>query len=428
MQLSSDRIPRDVHEVCERLASAGHRSWVVGGCVRDLLLGQEVSDWDLATSAMPKEVQATFRRTIPTGLQHGTVTVMHRGEAYEITTLRGEGAYTDGRRPSSVTLGVGIEEDLARRDFTVNAIAFDPLTSELVDPFDGLADLSARLIRAVRDPVERFNEDGLRVLRAARFAATLGFELDRATRAAIPGSLATFAKVSPERVSAEWRKAFEKGERPSKALRIMRETGILEVTCAPLAQLESERFDATLARVDATERVHVRRLAGTLLDVGGDAQWLESWLEGMRTSNRERRQVMLLVRVVRSLRSQLNEQPEALLERAAVRRWMAGVGRDPLPAVFDLARASGLPIEGLESAAREEMRAGTPLATKELRVSGDDVLRELEVSPSRAVGLTLTRLLEMVHADPARASRERLLALLPEAYAAVTEPEPETPR
>ena len=196
-------IPEPVLEVCRALEARGHRAWVVGGCIRDLLRGHPVSDWDLATSALPEEVQRTFARTIPTGIEHGTVTVLHRDEAYEVTTLRGEGAYSDGRRPDQVELGVDIDEDLARRDFTVNAIAYDPLTQETVDPWGGIADLEAGLLRAVGDPRERFGEDGLRVLRAARFAATLGFDLHGDTHAAIPGSLGTFRKVSPERTGKQ---------------------------------------------------------------------------------------------------------------------------------------------------------------------------------------------------------------------------------
>src|SRR5262249_1157874 len=154
---------------------------------------------------------------IPTGIQHGTVTVLYKGEQYEVTTLRGETGYSDGRRPDAVHFVREIDEDLARRDFTVNAIAYDPLTEHLVDPQNGLADLDARLIRAVGEPSERFGEDGLRVLRAARFCATLpGFTLEAHTEAAIPGSLATFRKVSAERVHEEWRKALA-AQKPSPA-------------------------------------------------------------------------------------------------------------------------------------------------------------------------------------------------------------------
>jgi tRNA nucleotidyltransferase (CCA-adding enzyme) len=192
------RIPADVLGVCKRLRERGHRGWVVGGCVRDLLRGAPAKDWDIATDARPEEVVASFRRVIPTGIQHGTVTVMVQGTGYEVTTLRGEGAYTDGRRPDSVEFVDDITKDLARRDFTFNAMAIDPIDGRLVDPFDGAKDLEASVVRAVGEAEERFAEDGLRVLRAARFAATLRCSIDGATKRAMASdrALSTFKKVS----------------------------------------------------------------------------------------------------------------------------------------------------------------------------------------------------------------------------------------
>src|SRR5687768_9284222 len=169
-------------------------------------MGRAAQDWDVATSALPDQVQALFRKTIPTGIQHGTVTVRLQGESIEVTTFRGEGAYTDGRRPDSVSFGVPLDEDLARRDFVINAMAFDPVAGRLHDPFGGRADLEAGRLRAVGDPAERFREDGLRVMRAVRFVATLELALDPATESAIPAGLPSLAKVSQERVREELRK------------------------------------------------------------------------------------------------------------------------------------------------------------------------------------------------------------------------------
>ena len=189
-------MPDAVAQIADVLARAGHRTWIVGGVVRDLVRATSTGarseapagDWDLATSAPPDVVLRSFRRAIPTGVQHGTVTVMVGKVGYEVTTLRGETAYTDGRHPDSVFFVDDIVADLARRDFTVNALAFDPLRDELIDPFGGLRDLGAGILRAVGDPAARFAEDGLRVLRAARFAATLELELEPATAAAIAPS------------------------------------------------------------------------------------------------------------------------------------------------------------------------------------------------------------------------------------------------
>jgi tRNA nucleotidyltransferase (CCA-adding enzyme) len=212
--------------------------WVVGGALRDELLGRPHGDWDLATDLLPEAVMAAARegglKALPTGLQHGTVTVLVEGEPFEITTFRSEGGYTDGRRPDEVRLGVTLEEDLSRRDFTMNALAL-PLAdlghpearARIVDPFGGRGDLEAGVIRAVGDPTARFGEDGLRVLRACRFAAQLGFALDPATEAAIRPSLPITAKVAVERVQVELTKLLC-GRWASRGLRFLESTGLLD--------------------------------------------------------------------------------------------------------------------------------------------------------------------------------------------------------
>lgn len=415
-RLRDDAIPEPVLELCRVLHRANHRAWVVGGCIRDLLRGHPVSDWDLATTALPGEVQTIFRRTIPTGVEHGTVTVLFRGGSYEITTLRGEGAYSDGRRPDVVEFVRDIEDDLARRDFTVNAIAYDPLTTELVDPWGGLADLDARVIRAVGDPRERFGEDGLRVLRAARFCATLEFALDPATEAAIAPSLETFRLVSPERVHDEWKKLLRKSARPSLAFEVMKRTGILAVTCPELAALDA-RWAATMARVDRAPPDAEVRLAALLLDVeveGSSTEWADAWLRSMRCSNQERRRVQHLLRHGRVPDSRDLDDP-------ALRRWLRDVGREELDAVLALGRADGRDVDELERRARRELDAELVLTTRELPISGKDVMDVLSIRPGPVVGRVLEHLLDRVMDDPAVASRERLLSLLPEAYRAVSE-------
>jgi tRNA nucleotidyltransferase (CCA-adding enzyme) len=212
---------------------------LVGGAVRDRLLGREGADWDLATPLMPEEImqraKSAHLRVIPTGLQHGTVTVVIEGVPIEITTFRGDGPYLDGRRPASVTLGVGLEEDLARRDFTINAMAL-PLDSlnvpdwkdHIIDPFGGRADLEAGLLRAVGDPLKRFEEDGLRPLRACRFASQLGFDLVPATLQAISRRLEVAGKVSVERVFTELDKLL-RGKDPARGLRLLEQTRLLDL-------------------------------------------------------------------------------------------------------------------------------------------------------------------------------------------------------
>ena len=217
---------------------------VVGGTVRDRLLGRTGGDWDLATALLPEAVmdraQAAGVRAIPTGLKHGTVTLMEAGRTFEVTTFRGDGAYLDGRRPESVTLGVTLEQDLARRDFTINAMALPAEAVErtdwpafLVDPHGGRRDLEAGLIRAVGDPLLRFGEDGLRCLRACRFQAQLGFRIDPATLAAIPRRLEVAGKVAVERVFVELTKLL-RGTEPERGLAALAGTGLLDLWLAEL--------------------------------------------------------------------------------------------------------------------------------------------------------------------------------------------------
>jgi tRNA nucleotidyltransferase (CCA-adding enzyme) len=246
--------PPDVTRVLSRLAEAGHRSWVVGGAVRDLLLHRPRPplDFDLATPATPQQVTALFPRVIPTGVEHGTVTILTTGKLkLEVTTFRGEGAYTDGRRPESVTFHTDLEEDLARRDFTINAMAFDPLARTLADPFDGQRDLRAGVIRAVGDAGERFAEDGLRPLRAVRFAGQLGFALHPATRRAIRGALPVVGRVSRERVAEELSR-LAVSPHVARAFDLLGATGLLEVIAPPLAGLPPAR------------RRHLGRMAAAL--------------------------------------------------------------------------------------------------------------------------------------------------------------------
>jgi tRNA nucleotidyltransferase (CCA-adding enzyme) len=403
--LDLDRLPKAVRSIAARLGSAGHGAWVVGGCVRDLLRGAPVSDWDLATSAKPNEVRKLFPRTIPTGIQHGTVTVMDGATGYEVTTLRGEGAYSDGRRPDSVHFVGSIEEDLARRDFTINAIALDPTSGVIVDPWAGVVDLEARLIRAVRDPGERFAEDGLRALRAARFVATLEMDLDPSTEAAIGGALETLAKVSRERVLQEWQKALEKSRAPSRAFAVMRRTGMLGVVAAPLAALSDEAFARALARLDAVPRTFAAGLAALLLETRLDRKPLDAWLRELKVSNADRERVLQLVTVLGGA----DLTALGASSDVEVRRWTRRIGRAFVDDALLLAHAAApTPAAVLEPRVREAL--GAPLEISELAVRGEDLMRELGVPPSRTIGVLLEGLLDDVLEDPSRNTRDMLLA------------------
>ncbi|MGB5811983.1 MAG: HD domain-containing protein [Polyangiales bacterium] len=438
------QIARPVLEICQELRDAGERAWIVGGCVRDSLLGRQVNDWDVATSALPGKVQKTFRRVIPTGVEHGTVTVLWKGGAYEVTTLRGEGDYSDGRRPDNVVFVGDIDHDLARRDFTVNAIAYDPVDGRVVDPFQGLADMGRKLLRAVGDPKERFQEDGLRILRGARFSATLDFELEAETEAAFRGALDTFRKVSPERVREEWLKAM-KARAPSRAFEVMRRTGILEVTYPELleqvgcAQNKWHAYDVwnhTMRVLDESEGGPIERVAALLHDVAKPrtrahsdkthdwtfynhervgADMAANWLRTYKFSNEERETIVGLVR-----NHLICYEPD--WSDAAVRRFIKRVGADHIEALLRLGHADALGKGrdvAEELAALTELRAridaqveqGSALTTRDLAVDGNDIISALDGQAGPIVGKVLRELLERVLDDPSLNTRDKLIPL-----------------
>ncbi len=451
-QVELSQVPKDVFGLCDKLRAAGKRSWIVGGCVRDMLLGRAVADWDLCTDAKPDELTRIFPRAIPTGIEHGTLTVVVGGKHYEVTTLRGETTYSDGRRPDAVHFVSDIAADLARRDFTINAIAIDPLDGTVIDPWDGQRDLAARVLRAVGDPLQRFGEDGLRVLRAARFVATLEVELDPATRAAIAPTLGTYRKVSHERIRDEWVKAM-KARRPSRAFEVMRETGILEVTCPELllgVGMDQNRHHAYdvwrhgMECMDACVGDPVLRIAALLHDVGkpatramGDktkdwtfydhdrvgAEIAEPICQRLRFSNDER------ARIVHLVRHHLFHYDK--WTDAAVRRWVRRVGKERLADLYTLneadVRSKGRPapsdldaLNGLRAHVARILAEGAALSTRDLKVNGRDLMQELGLAPGRILGELLEALLEIVINDPALNERDKLLAKAREMVASRT--------
>lgn len=438
------RVPDDVKGLCARLRDKGKRAWIVGGCVRDLIRGIEVNDWDVATDARPEEVIRFFRHVIPTGIEHGTVTVLIRKVPYEVTTLRGETTYSDGRRPDSVHFVDDITADLARRDFTVNAIAIDPFDGSLIDPFDGIGDLERGIIRAVGDPIQRFSEDGLRPLRAARFTASLEFEIEPKTLAAISQTLDTYRKVSPERIREEWLKAM-RARRPSRAFEIMRQTSMLSITVPELMEsvgCEQNRYHAydvwghAMACLDACVGDPILRLAALFHDIGKPrtrafsektkdwtfynhervgAQMVGPILTRLRFSNEERERIAHLVR--HHLICYSDEWSDA-----AVRRWIRRIGKERLEDLYALNRADVLgkgkdpepdleALEKLKGRVAAVLAAGDALTVRDLKVNGHDLMRELGMKPGRDLGAVLEYLLEQVLEDPSRNERETLLTL-----------------
>ena len=414
--LSAASFPSEILHVLRTLGAAGHRSWLVGGAPRDLILGRsrEGADFDVATPARPEEVQRLFRRVIPTGIEHGTVTVLVGDHGVEVTTFRGEGAYVDGRRPSSVTFHGDVDEDLSRRDFTMNALALDPLAGELRDPFGGQRDLAARVIRAVGDPVTRFAEDGLRPLRAARFAAQLDFTLDRATHDAIRGSLSVTARVAAERVHDELEKLLAAQGAP-RGLEILDETHLLSVILPEVDDHPRRAHAVASASAASTPLARTAALLHVL-----PAGTARAALERLRFSNQVRDDVTALIRVLGCL---LDEPRPAPAPGVETRRWLARVTQHLALEALELWRAdaetSG--VAGAVDAARDAAeRAAAALASRpaldvsRLALDGRGVMEVLGTPPGRHVGEALRHLLEVVLEHPERNDRPSLVAAVQE--------------
>lgn len=422
---------------------------IVGGAVRDELLGRPHADWDLATRLLPQAVMARARaaglKVIPTGLQHGTVTVILEDRPVEVTTFRSDGDYLDGRRPESVRLGVDLAEDLSRRDFTINAMAMPVGGGGLVDPFGGQADLEAGVIRAVGDPLERFAEDGLRPLRACRFASQLGFDVEAATLAAIPERLEVARKVAMERVFTELDKLLRGGE-PQRGLALLAESGLLDLWLPELrpmlgcGQNRHHAYDVwrhTREVVRFAPAESALRWAALLHDVGkpgtrsvgpdGEVHFYghearsleltERIFERLKASHALRKATLALVR-------HHGIHPTEAWSDAACRRLLGRLEADGLSldawAAFRVAdqRAKGLAWE-LHLAEHtklmtrlEILRAAKPaLSVRDLALDGAALMQLAGRPGGPWLGDLQRRLLEAVLDDPAANTPERLAEL-----------------
>ena len=228
-------VPENIRRFASIFRDNGHKLYIVGGAVRDHLLGIPNSDYDFCTDAKPEEVISMFRHVIPTGIKHGTVTVLFKADTFEVTTFRTEGAYSDARHPDSVTFVTDLAEDLSRRDFTVNAFAADCLDGKIIDLFDGMKDLKDRTIRAIGVPRERFEEDALRIMRLARFCSKLGFEPDPETQKAATELCNNISNVSQERIYDELSKILLT-KHPTVGLRLLEDMGVLEIILPELTE------------------------------------------------------------------------------------------------------------------------------------------------------------------------------------------------
>ncbi len=437
------QLPEKVHKIIDTLEEAGFEAYAVGGCVRDSILGREPDDWDITTSAKPEEMKRLFPRTVDTGIKHGTVTVLLGGEGFEVTTYRIDGTYEDGRHPSEVTFTSNLKEDLLRRDFTINAMAYNE-RSGLVDLYGGLADIDKQVIRCVGDAVERFEEDALRMLRAVRFSAQLGYRIDEVTGEAVKALAPNLQKISAERIRVELVKLVTSPH--PDYLRTAYELGITAQVlpefdlCMETPQRHRHHcYDVgehILHSMLGVEPDKVLRLGMLFHDIG-KPQTLTVDPDGTTHNKRHPLEGEKITRkVMRRLKFD-NDTTDKVTKlvlyhdydiaptEAGVRRAVNRIGEDIFPMIFTVRRADIAAqsdymreeklakVAYIEKLYREVLARRDAVTLKDLAISGNDLIAG-GMPPGRQIGETLSALLERVLDDPSLNTREILLKLYKE--------------
>lgn len=435
-------LPEQVAFIINTLNEAGFEAYAVGGCVRDSIMGREPDDWDITTSADPQQVKKLFRRTIDTGIQHGTVTVMLQKIGYEVTTYRIDGEYEDNRHPKEVIFTKSLKEDLKRRDFTVNAMAYHP-SEGLIDLFDGIGDMERRFIRCVGNAQERFSEDALRVMRGVRFSAQFGYEIEEETKKAVCKLAGNLKNVSAERIRVELVKLLVSPN--PDYLRRAYELGITKVflpefdICMETAQNNPHHCysvgEHTLQAMKAVRADKVLRLAMLLHDIGKpftkttDEKGKDHFKKHAKESTRLAEDILhrlkfdndTIKKVCRLVEfHDWSIDLEEHVKISTVRRLIAKIGEDAFPDMFEINRADLLAQSGylraeklakqerLEAMYQEITEKKDCLSLKDLAVGGKDLL-ERGLKPGRELGEILQRMLTDVLENPAHNKKEYLL-------------------
>lgn len=394
VDFDKSKIDQNAILICKKLQNAGFKAYLVGGCVRDLFMGTIPKDWDIATNASPKQSKALFDKTFDSGIEHGTITAILNNEHYEITTFRTEGEYSDGRRPDSVSFVNDIEDDLSRRDLTINAMAYDPINDKIIDPFNGVQDLKNKIIKAVGDPNKRFSEDGLRTMRVARFAARFGFDVEDRTKAAIANNLDVLSKVSKERMRDELTKTLMTSV-PSVGLNILKETGAL----ALLGNFDSKTFNQ-IDRCKGSLETKVAILLHT------NPSKVESILRDLKFSNQDSKKIAFLIVAEKEFNKFLSNQNaiEARKFLAFVKSASTDFDKS-LNEFFKYCDAIGISTNSFKTYLNEpviqlkDLKLSTPELIKELDLKGHDIKRVLNILYSKVLE------------DPSLNTRETLLGL-----------------
>ena len=436
------QIPPVYQKVAGIFEENGYQCFLVGGAIRDMLMARPAKDYDIATDARAEDLMGLFRKVIPTGIKHGTVTVLFGGTQFEVTTFRIEGEYRDGRRPDRVIFTPSILEDLKRRDFTMNAIAYDLIRGELLDPHNGISDLKTGTIRAIDDPVARFREDGLRPIRACRFAAQFGFCIEENTRDSIGKSLSTVAKVSAERVRDELCRMLT-ADTPSRGFKLLEETGILRLVipelhdcvCTPIDGMpNADLFLHVLALCDAVAGSELDlRLAALLHQIDTtDRKPSPDTEQGRGPADGARRILRRLkfpnATVSRVCHLIANQIPADIRDwdDVELRRFMSRAERQAIGDLLTLKAAhdtvepddaySTAELDDLSLRIDKILTRKDPLSLGDLRINGRDLMEHLGLRSGPSVGRVLGALLDAVLVDPVRNKPTTLLQIARQWY------------
>lgn len=431
-------VPEKIKQFASIFKENGYSLYIVGGAVRDHLLGIQNSDWDFCTDALPQQVMEIFKHVIPTGIKHGTVTVLFKGDQFEVTTFRTEGAYSDMRHPDSVKFVRSLEEDLSRRDFTVNAFAADCLDGTIIDLFNGMSDLENKVIRAIGVPHERFQEDALRMMRLARFCSRLGFDADPATLEAATELSQNIAFVSAERICDELTKTLMT-KKPTVGLSILEKTGVMAailpelIDCRKCEQTKvgaSDVLEHIYNAVDATASFNynlVVRMAALLHDIGKPSCLKLNAYGFMRFYGHDVKSAEMARDVLKRLKcsNAFMDQVCIIIENhmvkyqsnwtdGAVKRFINRVGKENINNLFELQWCDQIASEGKsrveayeEFIARIKEAETQPLTVKDLAITGND-LAKIGIPKSKVMGEILNQLLDMVLDYPTLNSKEIL--------------------
>lgn len=436
-------IPINVKYIIDKFYENNYEAYMVGGCVRDCLLGLSPKDYDITTSAKPNIIENLFTKTIPTGIEHGTITVVIENENFEVTTYRTEGNYIDNRRPESVQFVSNIKEDLSRRDFTINAFAYNDRFG-LIDYFDGLDDLNNKIIKAVGDPTTRFQEDALRMLRAIRFSAQLDFTIENNTLKAIKSNCDLIKNISIERIRDELCKILI-SNKPSKGLILLRDTGILKIILPEINSLveytplcnnhNRDVFEHTLKVINNTESNLILRLSALFHDVGklntltslpnGHHYFPEHNIESSYMTKKILRRLKFdnetINNVCAIIYDHLVLTPDYMPTDGEIKRLINRVGINNIYTLYELQRAdinslwNPIPfltkVDYIENRTRKILENNEPLTIKDLDINGSILIKELELKPGKILGDILSYLIDKVLDDKSLNSKSLLINL-----------------